>query len=318
MNSLKSFLWISRRNGKDIVDLYNSLTPFVQLALADPNNHMLNFGYWTQSATSPIEAQIELCKLVGEFANLKSAKKVIDVGSGFCVPAMLWKTIYNNLDIVCVDVNLKQLATALEIPIITAKIAKTDLLYVVNKNVERTKSISLVNAAATGLPVANNCVDTIVALESAQHFKPPAAFLRECRRVLTPKGSLVVAIPILGPKLSKESIIPQLAKLGILYFTWASEHYSLDKIKVAMATEGFEIHDIDHIGHHVYEPCANYYIQNRQVLRQRLKTNTLSHAKSLLIEFVERIIYISALKMKDLSQKEIIDYVLIKAVPAAS
>jgi cyclopropane fatty-acyl-phospholipid synthase-like methyltransferase len=318
-NSLKSFLWISRRNGKDVVDLYNSLTPFVQLALADPTNHMLNFGYWTQSTTSPIQAQIELCKLVVEFANLKSAKKVIDIGSGFCAPAILWKSMYDNLDIVCIDVNIKQLAAALEIPTTTATtIAETDLFYVINKNIERTKSLSLVNASATRLPFANNCVDTIIALESAQHFKPLTAFLRECRRVLTPKGSLVVAIPILGRKLSNESIMLQLAKLGILYFTWASEHYSLDNIKSAMATEGFEIQDIDHIGHHVYEPCANYYIQNRQVIRQRLRANTIPHTISLLVEFVERIIYISALKMKDLSQKEIIDYVLIKAVPAAS
>ena len=314
MNLLKSFLWINRRNEKDVVDLYNSLTPFVQLALADPTNHMLNFGYWTRSTTSPIEAQIELCKLVGEFANLKSARKVIDIGSGFCAPAILWKSMYNNLDIVCIDVNFNQLAIALEIPI-TTTIAKTDLFYVVNKNVELTKSISLVNAAVTRLPFAINSVDTIIALESAQHFKPLTAFLRECRRVLTPKGLLVVAIPVLGRKLSNESIILQLAKLGILYFTWASEHYSLANIKSAMATEGFEIQDIEHIGHGVYEPCANYYIQNRQILRQRLKTKT--DAKSLIIEFVERIIYISALKMKDSSQKEIIDYVLIKGVPAA-
>jgi cyclopropane fatty-acyl-phospholipid synthase-like methyltransferase len=314
VNLLKSFLWINRRNEKDVVDLYNSLTPFVQLALADPPNHMLNFGYWTRSTTSPIEAQIELCKLVGEFANLKSARKVIDIGSGFCAPAILWKSMYNNLDIVCIDVNFNQLAIALEIPI-TTTIAKTDLFYVVNKNVELTKSISLVNAAVTRLPFAINSVDTIIALESAQHFKPLTAFLRECRRVLTPKGLLVVAIPVLGRKLSNESIILQLAKLGILYFTWASEHYSLDNIKSAMAIEGFEIQDIEHIGHGVYEPCANYYIQNRQILRQRLKTKT--DAKSLIIEFVERIIYISALKMKDSSQKEIIDYVLIKAVPAA-
>jgi cyclopropane fatty-acyl-phospholipid synthase-like methyltransferase len=319
VNLLKSFLWINRRNEKDVVDLYNSLTPFVQLALADPTNHMLNFGYWTRSTTSPIEAQIELCKLVGEFANLKSARKVIDIGSGFCAPAILWKSMYNNLDIVCIDVNFNQLAIALEIPI-TTTIAKTDLFYVVNKNVvnknvELTKSISLVNAAVTRLPFAINSVDTIIALESAQHFKPLTAFLRECRRVLTPKGLLVVAIPVLGRKLSNESIILQLAKLGILYFTWASEHYSLDNIKSAMAIEGFEIQDIEHIGHGVYEPCANYYIQNRQILRQRLKTKT--DAKSLIIEFVERIIYISALKMKDSSQKEIIDYVLIKAVPAA-
>ena len=319
MNLLKSFLWINRRNEKDVVDLYNSLTPFVQLALADPTNHMLNFGYWTRSTTSPIEAQIELCKLVGEFANLKSARKVIDIGSGFCAPAILWKSMYNNLDIVCIDVNFNQLAIALEIPI-TTTIAKTDLFYVVNKNVvnknvELTKSISLVNAAVTRLPFAINSVDTIIALESAQHFKPLTAFLRDCRRVLTPNGLLVVAIPVLGRNLSNESIILQLAKLGILYFTWASEHYSLDNIKSAMATEGFEIQDIEHIGHGVYEPCANYYIQNRQILRQRLKTKT--DAKSLIIEFVERIIYISALKMKDSSQNEIIDYVLIKAVPAA-
>jgi cyclopropane fatty-acyl-phospholipid synthase-like methyltransferase len=318
VKSLKSILWISRRNEKDVVDLYNSLTPFVQLALADPNNHILNFGYWTQSTTSPIEAQIELCKLVGEFANLQSAKKVIDIGSGFCAPAILWKSMYNNLDIVCIDVNFKQLATALDIPITTATIAKTDLFCVVNKNVERTKSISLVNAAATRTPFATNSVDTIIALESAQHFKPLTVFLRECRRVLTPNGLLVVAIPVLGRKLSNESTILQLAKLGILYFTWASEHYSLDNIKSAMAAEGFEIQDIERIGHRVYEPCANYYIQNRQILRQRLKTKTLPHAKSLLIEFVELIIYISALKMKDSSQKEIIDYILIKAVPAAS
>jgi ubiquinone/menaquinone biosynthesis C-methylase UbiE len=312
---LKSILWINRRNEKDVVDLYNSLTPFVQLALADPNNHMLNFGYWTPSITTPLEAQLELCRVVGEFANLHSAKKVVDIGSGFCAPAMLWKAMYNNLDIVCVDINSKQLTAALKkitLPIATA-IAKSDQFYVVNKNVEQTNSISLVNAAATRLPFADNCVDRLIALESAQHFKRLARFLRECRRVLTPKGLLVVAIPILGPNLSNQSLIRQISRLGILYFTWASEHYSLEKIESAIVTEGFEIQDIQHIGHSVYEPSANYYIQNRQVLRQRLRTNTLPHAKSLLIDFVERLVYISTLKMKDSSQKEIIDYILIKA-----
>ena len=316
LNSLKSILWITRRYEKDVVDVYNSLVPFVQLALADPNNNMLNFGYWTQSTTTPLQAQIELCRLVGEFAGLRAAKKVIDVGSGLCAPVMFWKSLYDNLDIICIDINLRQLTIALEIPIAT--IAKSDQFCMVNKSLEQTKSISLVNAAATRLPFADSCVDTIVALESAQHFKPLAGFIRECRRVLASKGLLVVAIPILGPNLSNESLIRQLAKLGILYFTWASEHYSLDNIKSAISTEGFEIQDTQHIGHSVYEPCADYYIQNRQILRQRLKTNAYPRAKSLLIEFVERIIYISALKMRDSSQREIIDYVLIKATPATA
>ncbi len=266
LNSLKSILWINRRNEKDVVDLYNSLTPFVQLALADPNNHMLNFGYWNSSTTIPLEAQIELCKVVGEFANLHSAKKVMDIGSGFCAPAMLWKTMYDNLDIVCVDINLKQLAAALEkitLPITTA-IAKPDQFYIVNKNVEQTNSISLVNAAATGLPFADNCVDRLIALESAQHFKPLVGFLRECRRVLTPKGLLVVAIPILGPILSNQSVfIQQISRFGILYFTWASEHYSLEKIESAMVTEGFEIQDIQHIGHSVYD-CVRHELSGEK------------------------------------------------------
>ena len=80
-----------------------------------------------------------------------------------------------------------------------------------------------------------------------------------------------------------------------------------------MRLEGFEIQDIQHIGHNVYEPCADYYIQNRKSLKQRLKTTGIPPTKPVFIECVERRIYISALKMKDSSQKENIDYVLIKA-----
>ena len=105
--SLKSILWINRRGENDVVNLYNSITPFVQIALADVNNNntMLNFAYWDQSNTDPLEAQIELCRVIGEFANLRSAAKIIDLGSGFCAPAAIWKCIYDNkiLDIVCVD-----------------------------------------------------------------------------------------------------------------------------------------------------------------------------------------------------------------------
>jgi len=163
------------------------------------------------------------------------------------------------------------------------------------------------------LPFTNNCVDRIIALESAQHFKPLCKFLSESKRVLKPGGLIVIALPVIGPKLSHHPSLLQFAKLGILYFTWASEHYSLEKIKSEIKTEGFEMQDIQHIGHYVYEPCADYYIQNRSELKKRLKTKAFSHARSLLVEFVERIIYFSALKMKDLSQKKIIDYVLIKA-----
>ena len=330
--SLKSILWINRRSENDVVNLYNSITPFVRIALADVNNNtMLNFGYWDESTTGHLAAQIELCRLVGEFAELQSATKIIDLGSGFCGSAAIWKYIYDNkiLDIVCVDINLKQLIAAMEkmTTYSTNPLNRSDLFYnnIENLNIEvckRTKSkdsvLPLVNATATTLPFADNCVDRIIALESAQHFKPLSKFLRESKRVLTSEGLLVVAIPVLGPSFHNQSLIQQLAKLRILYFTWASEHYSLERIKSEIITEGFQIRDIKHIGHHVYEPCADYYIQNRWVLRQRLKTNAFSYASSLFIGLVEKIVYISALKMKDSSQKGIIDYVLIRAAPTSS
>ena len=337
-NTLKSILWINRRNERDIVELYNSITPFVKYALNDNNNNnkydLLNFGYWTPTTTNPVEAQVKLCELVGELADLQSAKKVIDIGSGFCAPAVLWNLRYNNnegnlLDIFCIDINLKQLHIALEYisSLTSVRLIKSDLAYeMINAdarckqtNGNNTAAISLVNATATTLPFANNCVDRIVALESAQHFKPLSKFLSESKRVLKPGGLIVIALPVIGTKLSYCRSLLQFAKLGILYFTWASEHYSLEKIKSEITTDGFEIQNIQHIGHHVYEPCAEYYIQNRKVLKKRLKTNVFSLARSLYIDFVEKIVHISAMKMKDLSQKEIIDYVLIKAtLPTSS
>jgi len=296
---------------------------------------MLNFGYWTPTTINPVEAQVKLCELVGELADLQSAKKVIDIGSGFCAPAVLWNLRYNNnegnfLDIFCVDINVKQLHRSLKniSSLISVRLIKTDLTYeLINADArcEQTNgtntaaAISLVNSTATILPFANNCVERIIALESAQHFKPLSKFLSESKRVLKPGGLIVIALPVIGSKLSHRSSLHQFAKLGILYFTWASEHYSLEKIKSEITTDGFEIQNIQHIGHHVYEPCAEYYIQNRKVLKKRLKTNVFSLARSLYIDFVEKIVHISAMKMKDLSQKEIIDYVLIKAtLPTSS
>src|ERR671932_483185 len=141
--SLKSILWINRRSENDVVNLYNSITPFVRIALADVNNNtMLNFGYWDESTTGHLAAQIELCRLVGEFAELQSATKIIDIGSGFCSSAAIWKYIYDNkiLDIVCVDINLKQLIAAMEkiTTYSTNPLNRSDLFYnyIVNTNIE--------------------------------------------------------------------------------------------------------------------------------------------------------------------------------------
>jgi SAM-dependent methyltransferase len=337
LNTLQSLLWILRHNEFDTINLYNSLTPFVQVAIGG-NGKMLNFGYWSQnnktSGMSPLQAQEELSALIGKFGDFQSSHRVIDIGSGFSAPAIQWKSTYDFLDIVCVNINSQQLSTAAKT--LVPFIATRARFHATNTNIDSSiistadakarqpittpvicgDTISLVNATATTLPFADKCVDRIVALESAQHFKPLQYFFKESTRILKPKGLIIIAIPVMmnstGNKINKSSFIQQFRKLGILYFSWASEHYTLQNIRSSLKSEGISIEDIQHIGHYVYEPLADYYIQNRKLLKKTIRDSLSSHNQVISWEIVENIIYRSALKMKDLSQKGIIDYVLIK------
>lgn len=279
VNPLQVILWTFRRSEQDVVNLYNALSPVMQLATG---GNMLNFGCW-DGVENPIAAQSNLCALVGDIAELCSADRLIDVGSGLSAPAMQWKSTYRSVNICCVNINYKQLSLA-------------------SKSVHGNNVISFVNATSTALPFSEGSADRIVALESAQHFKPLEQFVTESRRVLKPDGFLVIALPVvkLDAKHLKAAI-----KLGILSFTWSSEHYGLDYVKFTIENNGFKIRDIRHIGHSVYEPLTDYYVKNRKNLRQ----NILKEYSS----FVESILCKSLLKMKDASAKGIIDYVIVKA-----
>src|SRR5689334_6307185 len=109
INPLHVFLWTFRRGEKDIVNLYNSLSPLMQIAT---DNNMLNFGYWKNNPVNPLDAQNELCKIVGDMANLDSASNVLDIGSGFSTPATFWKSQYKNISsITCININFQQLSS---------------------------------------------------------------------------------------------------------------------------------------------------------------------------------------------------------------
>ena len=102
-------------------------------------------------------------------------------------------------------------------------------------------------------------------------------------------------------------------ELGILSLTWASEHYKLTNIKSLIKAAGFKIIEIQHIGSHVYEPLSDYYIQNRKIIKYVILKDSSSYFRNILYDVLENIFYKSALKMKEVYQKGIIDYVLIKA-----
>jgi ubiquinone/menaquinone biosynthesis C-methylase UbiE len=271
INPLDVLLWTFRRNEKDIVNLYTTLSPVMQLATG---GSMLNFGYWSSNSTDPISAQNNLCMVFGELAELSSAKHAVDIGSGLSAPSLLWRDSFPNLRLDCVNINFKQLSYS-----------------------GTQKNIEFINSTSTNLPYADNSVDRVLALESAQHFKPLSDFIIESKRILMKNGLFVLAVPItIGNSSFK--------KLGLLKFTWSSEHYDLDYLKNLLTLHGFSISSEKLIGSNVYEPLADYYEKNRT----RLKESILNQYPG----YVENILYKSIQKMKKASEEKVIDYVLLK------
>ena len=271
-------LWTFRRNENDVVNLYNTLSPVMQLATG---GNMLNFGYWHKDDTSPIDAQNRLCTKIAQLTELDSTNTLLDVGSGLSSPSMMWSRLYPSISILCLNINYNQL-----------QLAKQTL----NKN--RVNSmINVINSTATKFPLPSNSMERIIALESAQHFKPFHNFISESYRVLKNDGILTFAIPVT----TKNSNM----KLGILSLTWSSEHYSEDFV-ISKTCEKFRITKKIKIGSNVFEPLTDYYVKNRQILRKNILTAYPS--------YVENILFKSLLKMKKVSHEKLIDYLLIKCV----
>jgi len=272
-------LWTFRRNENDVVNIYNTLSPVMQLATG---GNMLNFGLWDKSDVSAAKAQNRLCDVVARLAELDSGKSLLDVGSGLSSPAIRWTESYPDIEIWCVNINYLQLQAA--------------------KNYLRKKkpspAICEINATSTMLPFSKKSMERIVALESAQHFRPFENFISESNRVLKKDGILTFAIPVAKKNLN-------LINLGILTLTWASEHYSKNFV-IRMTSKKFDIVEKMEVGQDVYDPLVDYYVKNRRNIQKMLLKQYPS--------YVENILYKSLLKMKKASREKLIDYLLIKCV----
>ena len=270
INPIDLLLWTFRRNENDVVKLYDSLSPIMEVSTG---GDMLNFGYWDNSTFHPIDAQKQLCQLIGEMAEISTAEVIADIGSGILGPAKIWSSQYPSLQISSVNVNFSQLASV------------------------DPGNISKLNSTARMLPFSNSSLDRIIALESAQHFKPIGDFFSESNRVLKDDGILALAIPTAIDNSS-------FSNLGILKFTWSSEHYSQKNIVNELSKNGFEIIESNDIGKNVYSPLAEYYINNRSELQKKILSR---YSK-----YVEKILFESMKKMQSASENELIGYLMLK------
>lgn len=279
INPIELFFWTFRRNESDVVNLYNSLSKIMQIATG---GNMLNFGYWDETTTTPLSAQKNLCRIFGDFAKLHKGDVIADIGSGFGEPAFQWANDYG-VTVASVNINTIQLVDSK----FNEKYVKKD-----------SSVLHSVNASAVKLPFRDSSVDKVLSLESAQHFKPIAKFFSESRRILKKNGILSIAIPVM----SKKYVLP-ISKLGSLSFTWSSEHYSMDFVTSVIQKERFKILELQKIGSNVYGPLADYYHKNKHLIGSKIR--------SVYPSYVERILEKSLSKMKKVSEKGIIDYVLI-------
>lgn len=234
---------------------------------------MLNFGCWDDENNNPISAQENLCSVFAKMAELNTCKNIVDVGSGLSAPAVFWREKFPNLSVFCVNINYNQLC-----------------------HLGHQEKITFLNSTSTKLPFTDNSVERVLALESSQHFKPFSDFISESKRILSDSGLMILAIPV--------TISSSISKLGILKFTWSSEHYSLDEVREIITSGGFVISEEQLIGSSVYDPLADYYIENRDELKRSILTQYSP--------FVEKILFRSIQKMKKASQEGVIDYVLLK------
>jgi cyclopropane fatty-acyl-phospholipid synthase-like methyltransferase len=244
--------------------------------------YMLNFGYWEEKDSTPLDAQKKMCDIFAQKAQLNSNQNIVDVGSGLGDPAFLWFSQYNPVNLTCININFKQLQIS------NHKSIKNNL----------TDNLNFLNSTATLLPFANESVDRVVALESAQHFKPLNFFISESFRILKKDGILALAIPVM-----LENHKSPMMKLGTLSMTWSSEHYSIDFVKSIINQTGFKNLNLQKIGSNVYTPLANYYFENRDSLKQKISNHYPS--------YVEKILFKSLHKMKQASEKKIIDYIFV-------
>jgi ubiquinone/menaquinone biosynthesis C-methylase UbiE len=145
------------------------------------DGRFLNLGYWA-NAKNYDEACRDLVMLLAQAAQLQEDDIVLDAGPGFAEQDILW--IREEAARWIVGLNI----TRVQNEIAARRLQRAGLSH----------RIAIVHGSATRMPLADNSVSKVVALESAFHFNTRERFFSEAFRVLK-SGGLVATADLLYP-----------------------------------------------------------------------------------------------------------------------
>ncbi len=194
----------------------------------------VHWGYWENSklANGSIEdfqkATRALSKKLLDLANIVNGQSILEVGCGFGGTISIINETFNDLKIIGVNIDQRQIDRAKE--------------KVFQKN---GNEISFIQGDACKLPFEESSFDIILAVECIFHFPDRREFFSEVRRVLKEGGRLVLSDFVLSfdfPNLFNSS----LKKSGIPFYG-KIQLCTLDTYKSLAKLNRFEIEDIEDI-----------------------------------------------------------------------
>lgn len=140
------------------------------------HNGYLNFGLWTRSGMSYVEAAENLVQHLGEKLGLDKHSVLLDTGCGMGTQDVFLTQNFSPTRIDALDVTWKHVERARQ----RAKQAGID-----------SSRLEFHHGTATRLPFSDNTFTHVLAIESPEHMDTREDFFKEAYRVLKPGGVIV-------------------------------------------------------------------------------------------------------------------------------